>query len=234
MFTSIFTAAVPVLAEGMSVVAIATAETAAALHTAVVGLSGVGGAARQIQDQAELRNAVNKSAAKQNMRDATPQGNQTLSRNIPSGDNVAGKEQESRWNSNWWCWVCNSDAAQFPRGSADPRRGSGQPFTQKAKDSVRTGTCAGCGDQTTRPSDPNQSNIGHNIPRARGGDSSALNAIELCRDCNQDMFILIPEEHARRLELTGRLRTTPQDPVRQQRIEDKRKKWLWRWGGGDE
>ena len=132
--------------------------------------------------------------------------------------------------------VTEAAGADFPKGSADPAKGQYLPFTPKTKDSVRQGICTGCGVDTTRTPGPNQSNIGHNIARSRGGDRSSGNALEFCRDCNLDMRTRSGQEHLDYLrqeqQEINRMNTGPAAArsERLQRIFWKRWQWLRRWG----
>jgi HNH endonuclease len=83
-----------------------------------------------------------------------------------------------------------------PKVGSEGGPGAGKRFSDKTKDAARTENpnCVFCDTPTTREPGPTQSNIDHSKAKARGGNSTAENAQNTCRECNQSKGTKSSEE----------------------------------------
>jgi RHS repeat-associated protein len=74
-----------------------------------------------------------------------------------------------------------------PKAGSEGGPGAGKRFSDKTKDAARAENpnCVFCDRPTTREPGPTQSNIDHAKAKARGGNDTAENAQNTCRECNQ-------------------------------------------------
>jgi RHS repeat-associated protein len=74
-----------------------------------------------------------------------------------------------------------------PKVGSEGGPGAGKRFSGKTKDATRADNpnCVSCDRPTTREAGPTESNIDHAKAKSRGGNNTAANAQNTCRECNQ-------------------------------------------------